>query len=310
MTLRRPFILASVEAWSAQQRELLGELSEWWEGVRDAGIRSRVVLAEVPPGWGVTRVLADFAASVADPKGPVALFTSTAEVSSAARAVESKALSDALLAPLGRSSWLSKLLKPPGLDTAAGKIGLALGVSSLFVSGMPALVPLVLAPYAVNTAQYACDVSPAGQQGVLARAARTVAAISTEVPVVVVVDDADRFDPDLVTVMIENLASRPDGQVLIVAAVHRGSPLACTLRDPGRYGLMGRVVLAEVDPDMSAAARTAVARELRPNLPDLAAERIGQRAASFADVFTVLNEGGWPTSPARTGRRRWEWWTR
>ena len=38
---------------------------------------------------------------------------------------------------------------------------------------------------------------------------------------------------------------------------------------------------------MSAAARTSLARELRPGLPDEAAEWIGQRTASFADVFTV-----------------------
>ena len=41
--------------------------------------------------------------------------------------------------------------------------------------------------------------------------------------------------------MIDNLVSRVDGQVLVVATVHPGSPLASALRDPGRYGLAGRV---------------------------------------------------------------------
>ena len=90
--------------------------------------------------------------------------------------------------------------------------------------------------------------------------------------------------------MIDNLASRLDGQVLVVAAVHPGSELAAALRAPDRYGLAGRVVTAEADPDMSAASRTGLARELRPGLPDSAIERIGQRTASFAEVFTVAGE--------------------
>ena len=111
-----------------------------------------------------------------------------------------------------------------GLDTPAGKTGLALDVGGLFVSGMAVQVSLLLASLGATAAQNAWDASPAGQQGVLARAARAVAAVSAKVPVIVVVDNADRFDPDLVTVMIENLASRRDSQVLVVAAVHPGSP--------------------------------------------------------------------------------------
>ena len=90
--------------------------------------------------------------------------------------------------------------------------------------------------------------------------------------------------------MIDNLASRLDGQVLVVAAVHPGSELAAAVRSPDRYGLAGRVVTAEADPDMSAASRTALARELRPGLPDSATERIGQRTGSFAEVFTITAE--------------------
>ena len=271
---------------SSRQRELLEELSEWAEDLREARIGSRVVLAEVPPGWGVTTVLADFTVMVANLDRQVALFASTGEVPSADRAVEAKALSDALLAPLGRS----RLAQLFGLDSPAGKTGLALGVGGLFMSGMAVQVSLLLASLGATAAQNAWDASPAGQQGVLARAARAVAAASAQVPVIVVVDDADRFDSNLARVMIENLASRPDGRVLVVAAVHPGSSLAQALRDPGHYGLAGRVVRAEADPDMSAAARAALARELRPGLPVAAAERIGQRTASFAEVFTVAGQ--------------------
>ena len=111
--------------------------------------------------------------------------------------------------------------------------------------GMPAQVSLLLAPLAATAAQNAWDASPAGQQGVLARAARAVAAVSAEVPVAVLLDDADRFDPGLATVMIDNLASLLDGQVLVAAAIRPGSKLAADLRAPDRYGLAGRVVPAE-----------------------------------------------------------------
>ena len=158
------------------------------------------------------------------------------------------------------------------------------------MSGMSAQVSLLLASLGATAAQNAWDASPAGQQGVLARAARAVAAASAEVPVTVLLDDADRFDPGLATLMIDDLASRLDGQVLVVAAIHPGSELAAGLRSPDSYGLAGRVVTAEADPDMSAASRTGLARELRPGLPDDAIERIGQRTASFAEVFTVAAE--------------------
>jgi tetratricopeptide (TPR) repeat protein len=271
---------------SSRHQAVLEELAEWWEDISETRIGSRVVLLEVPPGWGGTTVLAEFAATVADPEGPVTISVSIDAAPAAGQAIEAKALSDALLKPLGRS----RLAQRVGLDTPAGKAGLALGVGGLFVSGLPAQVSLLLAPLAATAAQNAWDASPAGQQGVLARTARAVAAVSAEVPVAVLLDDADRFDPDLVTLMIDHLASRLDGQVLVVAAVRPGSELAAELRSPDRYGLVGRVVRAEADPDMSAQSRTELARELLPGLPDTAAERIGQRTTSFGEVFTVAGE--------------------
>ena len=199
-------------------------------------------------------MLQEFGAMVADPDAPVAISIGVNEALLAGRAVAAKALSDALLAPLDRSR-LGRLF---GLDTAAGKAGLALGVGALFVSGVAAQVSLLLAPLGATAAQNAWDASPAGQQSVLARAARAVAAVSAEVPVTVLLDDADRFDPGLMALMIDNLASRLDGQVLVVAAVRPGCELAAALRGPDRYGLAGRVERAEADPDMSAASRTGV----------------------------------------------------
>jgi hypothetical protein len=142
---------------SSRHQAVLEELSEWWEDISEARIGSRVVLIEVPPRWGATKVLREFKSKVADPDAPVAISVrvdkvadpdapvaisvSLDEVPQAGPAVEAKALSDALLAPLGRSR-LARLFE---LDTAAGKAGLALGVGGLFVSGMPTQVSLLLA---------------------------------------------------------------------------------------------------------------------------------------------------------------------
>ena len=271
---------------SSRHQAVLRELVEWREDICEGATSSRVVLVGVPSGWGATTVLREFAATVAEPDGPVAISVSTDEVLLAGQAADAKALTDALLAPLDRS----RLARLFGLDTAAGKLGLVLGVGGLYASGPAAAVSLLLAPYAATAVQNAWDVSPAGQQGALARAARAVAAFSAQLPVIVLVDDADRFDVTLAALMIDNLVSRLDGHVLVVAAVLPGSELARALRAPDRYGLAGRVVTAEADRDMSAASRTTLICELRPGLPEIVAERIGQRTASFAEVFTIAAE--------------------
>ena len=279
---------------SSRHQVLLEELAEWREDIGEGGTSSRVVLVEVPSGWGATTVLREFAATAPYPDGPVLISLGAGELLLAGQAADAKTLGDALLAPLARLR-----LTPPGpsrltrlfdLNTPAGKVGLAFGVTGLFMSGMSAQVALLLAPYGATAAQNIWDASPAGQQGVLARAARAVAALSAQVPVVVLVDDADRFDGALAAVMVDNLVSRVDGHVLVVAVVRPGGELARTLRAQDRYDLIGRVVSAEIDPDMSAASRAALALELCPTLPEVAAERIGQRTTSFAQVFWVADE--------------------
>ena len=274
---------------SSQHQAVLNELVEWWEDISEGGVYSRVVLIEVPRRWGITAVLADFRESVAGVEWPATLNISLDKVLPADRAVEAKALSDALLAPLSEHR-LEREEKRFGLDTPAGKMGLALGVGGLFVSGMAVQVSLLLASLGATSVQNTLDMTPTGQQGSLARAARAIAALSAEMPTLVVVDDADRFDPQLAALMIENLISRVGGHVLVAAATHPGSNLTRTLRNPGLYGLAGRVAMGETDPDMSAPARTALARELLPGLPDSALELIGQRTANFAEVFKITSQ--------------------
>ena len=146
---------------SSRHQAVLEELAEWWQDISEARIGSRVVLVEVPPGWGATTVLREFGAMVADPDAPVAISVRVDAVPLAGRAVEAKALSDALLAPLDRS----RLARLFGLDTAAGKAGLALGVGGLFVSGMAAQVSLLLAPLGATAVAECLGCQPGGAAG-------------------------------------------------------------------------------------------------------------------------------------------------
>jgi hypothetical protein len=113
-------------------------------------------------------------------------------------------------------------------------------------------------------------------------------AVSVSAPVVVIIDDADWLDQGLTVTLVENLTARHDSQVLIIAAVDPGSALATALTAGVRYGLTEKLVYtAEADRDMGYESRLELARQLCPNLPDVAARRIAQRTTTFAEVFIV-----------------------
>ncbi len=105
------------------------------------------------------------------------------------------------------------------------------------MSGLAAAVGFLVAGVAVAAAGKAWDDSPAGQDGALARTARAVAEASVQVPAVVIVDDADWLDEGLAVTLIENLAARHDGHVLVVAAVDPGSSLQQALVSRARQGI-------------------------------------------------------------------------
>ena len=48
---------------AGRHRAVAGELAEWLEDLAGRGIGSRVVLVAVPPGWGRSAVLRQFAAA-------------------------------------------------------------------------------------------------------------------------------------------------------------------------------------------------------------------------------------------------------
>ena len=212
-----------------RHRAVAEELTEWWEDVRDGGIGSRVVLVQVPPGWGTSVVLEDFAERMEDPAGPVTIGVHVDDVPLVSRAIQAGAMRDALRAPFERPKGAERSKKVAellDLDRPAGQAQLGLGIGGLFASALPVAAGLLVGSLAVTAAGNAWDASPAGEQGGLARAARALAAVSVAAPVAVIIDQADRLDLDLATVMIENLASRVDGRVLVVAVAAPGSALA------------------------------------------------------------------------------------
>ena len=272
---------------SVRHQAVLEELTAWWEDVCEGGNGSRVVLLPLPPGWGRSSVLREFTGVVEDPDAPVTLVVSIGGVPSVGRAIQAQVLHEAL-ATARKRSRAAKLL---GLDRAAGEVQLGLGLGGLFASGLAMAVPLLLASLAVTATGNAWDGSPAGQQGAVARAARNLAAVSVSVPVVVIIDDADYLDPGLAITMTENLAGRYRGQVLVVAAAQPGSALESGLFSDSRYELLGRVIKADADPDMSYTSRADLVREISPGLAATATERIARRTQNFRDVFAVAAAG-------------------
>ena len=271
---------------SNRRAEALDELVEWWQDLARQKIYSRAVLLPVPPRWGRTHLLNEFAAFV---EGDEAL--------SIVVRIPGAALSDGLgLQALELRELFSearvrhRAAELLGVDRLGSATQLGLGVAGLFASPLATLVGLLLAGVGVGAASKVWDDSLAGQEGLVAKLARGVAAVSVSVPVVVIIDDTDRLEPDLAVILIENLIGRIDGHVLVAAAVNPGGDLMSALTSRATYGLTeGRVRTMDADPGMDYQARVDLAAELCPDLPAVAIRRIGQRTRTFAEVFAVAS---------------------
>jgi hypothetical protein len=264
----------------------LNELVEWWQDLSRQEINSRAVLLPVPPRWGRTYLLDQFATVVEDDEAvSIVVRVPGAELPDGLglQALELRKLfSEARV-----EHQVAELL---GVDRLGGVVQLGLGVAGLFVSPLAALVGLLLAGVGVGAAGKVWDDSLTGQEGMVAKLARAVAAVSMSVPVVVIIDDADRLELDLAVILVENLIGRIDGQVLVVAAVNPGEDLMSALTSRAAYGLTeGRVRTVDADPGMDYQARVDLAVELCPNLPGAAIRRVGQRTRTFAEVFAVAS---------------------
>ena len=213
--------------------ELAGELIEWWEDLWQRGMTSRVVLVAVPPGWGRTTVLDRLAETAGGDDAPVTLIV---RINGRELPGETGLQAAALRKCLAGAADPHRVAELLGMDRLGGSVQMGIGIGALFVSGPVAGVAFLLAGVAVGAAGKTWDDSPAGQDGAVARAARAVAAVSARVPVVVIIDDADCLDEGLALTMIENLAARQDGHVLVVAAVDPDGALKPALTARSRTG--------------------------------------------------------------------------
>ena len=279
---------------SRRHQAALDELTEWWEDLCTRGIGSRAVLVQVPEGWGRSTLLDQLAATIEADDAPVTLLVRIdgkplRELPGGA-AAQVRMLAE-LLADAGRHHRVAKLA---GVDSPAGAVQLGLGVGALFATPLATAAAMVLGTVVAGAAGKAWDDSPAGQDGVLARAAQSVASVSVKVPVVVLVDDIDALGRKLAVSLAENLVTRPDGQVLLVAVTAPAPPgpgsRTGLLKDlASRPWLSDRVQRADADPDMGSQSRTSLAAELCPRLPSGAVRRIGRRTSTFAEVFAVCS---------------------
>ena len=262
----------------------LEELANRWHELSGPRAVPEVALLVAPPGWGRSHVLHNLAALIERDEGPVTLLVQ----------IDGKALPDdvgmqaKLVADLlSQATSHNRGAELLGLDRLGGKVQLGIGVGGLFASGLAAAVGFLVASVAVGAASTAWDTSPAGQEGALARVARAVAAVSVTAPVVVIIDDADQIDSGLAATLMENLVSRPNGRLLVTAAVDPGSGLGDALRSRAGYQLAGLLHQVRPDPDMSYRSRVDLVSELCPALPLAAIQRVAQRTRTFADIFSV-----------------------
>jgi tetratricopeptide (TPR) repeat protein len=271
---------------SAAHAAALDELVEWWQDLSLQEINSRAVLLPVPPRWGRTHLLNEFAALVEND-----------EALSIVVRVPGAALPDGLglqaleLRKLFNEAEVKhRVAELLGVERLGGVTQFSLSVAGLFVSPLASLIGLLVAGVGVGVAVRIWDASLAGQEGVVAKLARAVAAVSVSIPVVVIIDDADRLEPDLAVALVENLIARIDGRVLVAAAVDPGGDLISSLTSRAKYGLTeGRVRTVDADPGMDYHTRIGVAADMCPGLPAAAARRIGQRTRTFAEVFAVVS---------------------
>jgi tetratricopeptide (TPR) repeat protein len=262
------------------------ELANRWREVSRPGAASEVALLTVPPGWGRSHVLHELAGSIESDEGPVTLLVQIdGRVLPDDIGMQAKLVCDLL----GQATSHNRAAQLLGLDRLGGRVQLGIGLGGLFASGLAAVAGFLLAGVAVGAASTAWDTSTTGQEGMLARIARSVAAVSVTAPVMVILDDADRLNPDLVATLMENLIGRPDGRVLVAAAVDPGSGLADALRSRTGYQWAGLVHQVHADPDMSYRSRVDLAGELCPGLALSAIQRIAQRTRTFADIFSVAS---------------------
>ena len=264
-----------------QQKAAAAELAQWWEGIRRGGVGSHAVLLAGPVGWGRSTVLDQLSSSVSRADASTVVCISGRSLRGQA-GQQAAALRDALLAAEVRRQAAALLCRGRLLNATRP------GTGSLLMSAMAGTISLVLAGLAATISGGAADDCPASENGVAARAAQAVAAVSTSAPVLVAIDDADYLEPGLAVAVIENLIDHDDSRVLVVPVVDLGSDLAAALTSRARYGrTAGRVHRAVADPRMGRRSRAELAAELSPHLTAVEAEHLARQTQTFAEIFAT-----------------------
>jgi hypothetical protein len=273
-----------------RQQAAAAELAQWWDGIRRGGVGSHAVLLAGPAGWGRSTVLDQLPQLMSAAGGPVGL-----DVRINGRSLpdepspQAAAVRESLLAPEVRQQ-AAALLYRSRLRGAR-----RLGTDRLLPSGIAGTISLLLAALAAATAGSLADDDPAGENGAAARAARVVAAVSTSVPTLVIIDDADELAPDLAVTVIENLIDGRDSKVLVAAAVDPGSDVAAALVARARYGpTAGRVHRAVADPRMGSQSRAELAGELGPHLTEAQVQKLARQTRTFAEIFGAVRPDALP----------------
>jgi hypothetical protein len=269
-----------------RQKAAAAELAQWWEGIRDGDGGAHVVLLAGPAGWGRTTVLDQLPEIVSRADAPTVVVRINGRSLPVDPGLQAPALRDGLLTGEVRRQATALLFRSGLRKTAR------LSAGSLLRSGMAGTVSLLLVGLAAAAAGAVADDGAASEDGVAARAARVVAAVSASVPALVVIDDADDLDPALAVAIIENLIDHRDSQILVVAAVDLGSDLAAALTARARHGrTAGRVHRAEADPRMGSRSRAELAAELSPHLTAAEVQQLARQTRTFAEIFTAARSG-------------------
>jgi hypothetical protein len=267
----------------ARQKEAAAELAQWWDGVRRGGVGSHAVLLVGPEGWGRSTVLSELLDGISAADGPIGpLVHIEGRSLPDDQGEQGFALRDSLLGTEVRRQAATMLCRSRLRGAPR------LGIGTLLLSGIAGTMSLLVASLAAASKGSLADDAVASANGVAARAAQVVAAVSESAPTLVVIDDADYLEPSLALAVIENLIDQSDSQVLVVAAVDLGSDLATALTSRAKHGpTAGRVHRAGADPRMGYQSRAELAGELNPHLTAEQTHGLARQTRTFAEIFAA-----------------------
>jgi AAA ATPase domain len=266
-----------------RQTEAAAELAQWWDGIRQPGVGSHVVLLVGPEGWGRSTVLDQLPAIISKADAPICpVVRINGRSLPGAHGPQALALRDGLLAAEVRRQAAAMLCRSRLRGAPR------LGMGSLLLSGIAGTMSLLLASLAAAARGNPAGDAPDGADSIAARAAQVVAAVSGSAPTLVIIDDADYLELSLAVTVIENLIEQDDSRVLVVAAVDLGSDVAAALTSRARYGpTAGKVHRADADPRMGYQSRAELAVELSPHLTTAQAQRLARQSRTFAEIFAA-----------------------